>query len=113
MMKNSVKMDEDMKSEFIPYPKVPEEHKLFNRSARSSFSMHKRGITPGPNMPIKLIKPVKNWHETGFNIITNRDKHENSPSVQENDKLMTQAERDYQDYTKSEYSFEYTKIKGN
>ena len=26
---------------------------------------------------------------------------------------MTQAERDYQDYTKSEYSFEYTKVKGS
>lgn len=106
----SVKLHGDLASEYNPYPKAGSENRLFNRSARSSLSRHKRGITPAPLVPLKLIKPLKVIHETKYNIITNRDKNESAPV---GPKITTQAERDYQDYTKSEFSFEYTKTKGN
>jgi len=108
----SVKMNEDIKSEYVPYPKPSSQNKIFNRSARSSFSTYKRGVTPARNLPIKLSKPVKNMHETDFNIITNRDKQNSPSTASPNPRIITQAERDYQDYTKSEFSFEYTKNKG-
>ena len=111
----SIKLSEDARSQFVPYPTSTNQHKGFHRSARSSIANHKRGITPGPNVPIKLIKPINNLHETGFNIITNRDKNNLSTSIDQHrdEKMITQAERDYPDYTKSEYSFEYTKVKGS
>lgn len=110
----SIKLSEDLRSQFDPYNKPGSQNRLFNRSARSSFSNQKRGITPAPVVPLKLIKPMKQLHETGFNIITNRDKNDTSPGpLDSKGKVMTQQERDYQDYTKSEYSFDYNKVKGN
>lgn len=73
-----------------------------NQSIRSS----KRGVTPAPTIPLKLINKHAR-HETGYNIITNRDVQNASKVQNSESKLLTQQSRDYQDYTKSDYSFNY------
>ena len=85
-------------------------HNLFNSSKRSGIS--RRGITPGPIEPLKLNQKRLGPTEKSYNIITNRQRKDHSPDAKfyGNSNILPQSKRDYQDYTKSEFSFDYTKL---
>ena len=112
-MKNSVKLSAHPPSRSPLSPNNSTQYSNLNDLySKRLLNNSKRGITPAPSIPLKLMNPKK-LHQTQYNIITNRDaKNENSVPALEN-KLMTQQNRDYQDYTKSEYSFDYKRTNNN
>ncbi|CAI2387718.1 unnamed protein product [Moneuplotes crassus] len=84
-------------------------HEMFTKSIKSKYS--KRGVTPGPGIALKLLPKKLGPKEKEFNIISNRGIQDHSPSSKFywNGVLKTQNKRDYVDYTKSEFSYDYNR----
>ena len=97
---NNLNLSNDLNSK-VPFPrdilksmksKTPINGKLLSQKGR---------VTPGQNNPVKLINQhIKSMHETGFNIITNKDWKESDKGIEENDRMISQTMSDYQDFTK-------------
>lgn len=88
----------------VPYPKDMLNAFKSKTPMGSSFSVHRKLMTPASSFPLKLQGQIKSSHETNFNIITNRDRNSATGDGSEADRLMTQAQRDYQDFSKSKPS---------
>lgn len=109
----SVKLSDHIRSQAPSSPQNSTQYGMMsNAASKAGIKMiNKRGITPAPSIPLKLVNSM-NKHESDYNIITNRDPKGVSNSPMLDVKMLSQQNRDYRDYTKSEYSFDYAKSSG-
>lgn len=97
---NNLNMSSDLNPK-VPFPRDLLKSMKSKTPINGNLLSQKGRATPGQNNPVKLINQhIKSMHETGFNIITNKDWKETDKGIEESDRMVSQTMSDYKDHTR-------------